>query len=263
MEHLFSRTRRIFIYMKMIVVGSGWLGKEVAESLAASHSVIATARTRVGLLQNVLSIAYQPGEALPPADIIIICFPPDRSSPAQYTEDCLQIVHTQDSRAKFLLCSSTSVIRSPEDAEKPVENDSPIAQAEKTLSGVLQNRLTILRFGGLIGPGRLPVKRLLESGKTLPGNDIANVIHREDAAEAIRFVIDRQLWGRIFSAVAPHHSTKKQLYTAMSAANGLSVPMFNREPSGNFAIQPSGLLEAGFSFRYASPLSFPEVQRMA
>lgn len=251
------------MYMKMIVVGSGWLGKEVAESLAASHTVIATSRTRVELLQNVLSMAYQPGEALPPADTIILCFPPDRKSPAQYTEDCLHVVRTQDAQTKFLLCSSTSVIENREDSEQLVDGDSPIAQAEKTLTDVLQERLTIVRLGGLIGPERLPVKRITESGKTVSGNDTANVIHREDAVAAIRFVINHELWGHLFSAVAPQHSTKEQLYSAMSEANGFPAPIFDPKPAANFAIQPSGLLKAGFSFRYASPLSFPEVRRKA
>ena len=91
---------------------------------------------------------------------------------------------------------------------------------------------TIIRFGGLIGDDRQPVKHL--SGKQDIENPDApvNLIHLKDCIEIIKKTIMNTntvlIWNQIFNAVAPFHPSRNDYYTSKAKKLNLVAPIFKK-----------------------------------
>jgi len=104
------------------------------------------------------------------------------------------------SGAQFLFVSSTSVYAqtdgewvTEESSADPKHETGKILRASENL--VQKNDGTIVRLGGLYGPDRSALLRRFLSGEATidPTSDrFINQIHRDDAAAAIRFLIQRE-----------------------------------------------------------------------
>lgn len=101
--------------------------------------------------------------------------------------------------AQFLFVSSTSVYAqtsgewvTEESPAEPKHETGKILRESEDLIG--ENNGIIIRLGGLYGPGRSALLRKFLSGEAKidpDGDRFMNQIHRDDAAEAIRFLIKR------------------------------------------------------------------------
>ena len=86
---------------------------------------------------------------------------------------------------------------------------------------------SIIRFGGLIGDDRHPV-RFLSGRKNIENpNAPINLIHQEDCIGIIISVVKLHAWNEIFNAVAPFHPTREEYYVKKAVALGLGLPEFN------------------------------------
>lgn len=139
---------------------------------------------------------------------------------------------------KMLFVSSTSVYGDENDliTEKTVAN--PETESGKQLllaEAVLQKnpnfKTTILRFGGLIGEDRHPVKFL--AGKENLENPDApvNLIHQNDCIGIIQKIINQESWSEVFNAVAPFHPTREEYYTQKAKEQNLVLPKFGSQKS--------------------------------
>ncbi len=97
-------------------------------------------------------------------------------------------------------------------------------------------KTTVLRFGGLIGEDRHPIKFL--AGRENLENPEApiNLIHQLDCIGIIEAIIchpeisgqnDKLSFGEIFNAVAPFHPTRKVYYSQKALELNLPKPEFN------------------------------------
>jgi nucleoside-diphosphate-sugar epimerase len=127
-----------------------------------------------------------------------------------------------------LFVSSTSVYPDvpKEMYERDADVDSYLVRAERYFLEHLSVKTTVLRFGGLIGPGRHPGKFL--AGKTgLSGaHHPVNVIHQQDCTSIIIKVLELGCWGEILNACCDVHIRREDFYTAAATALHLPPPEF-------------------------------------
>ncbi|WP_394775527.1 SDR family oxidoreductase [Flavobacterium sp.] len=139
---------------------------------------------------------------------------------------------------KVLFVSSTSVygdengIITEETIPNPeTESGKQLLLSEAILQKNQNFETTILRFGGLIGEDRHPVKFL--AGKENLENPDApvNLIHQKDCISIIEQIINQSKWNDVFNAVAPFHPTRQEYYTEKAQEQNLILPKFTTEKS--------------------------------
>lgn len=85
---------------------------------------------------------------------------------------------------------------------------------------------TVVRFGGLIGDGREPIK-YLTGKKNLPrANAPVNLIHQDDCVAVIDQIIAQNINGEVFNAVCDEHPTRADYYKQKAAQLDLTPPTF-------------------------------------
>jgi nucleoside-diphosphate-sugar epimerase len=86
---------------------------------------------------------------------------------------------------------------------------------------------TVIRFGGLIGPERHPVRFL--AGRTQLENPEApvNLIHQEDCLAILQKCIQLSFENQVYNAVAPHHPTRVNYYQEKAKSLQLPLPEFD------------------------------------
>ncbi len=202
-------------------------------------------------------------EFMASADVLIVDFPPGlRKNPqldyAGAIEKLAQAVEASGVK-KVIFVSSISVYQETEAFPIYTEDAAPnaisasgkeIASAEKKL---LQNPIfdtTVIRFGGLIGAGRHPVKYL--AGKTGLANPLGpvNLIHLKDCLQVIKKVLKNDIFGEVYNAVYPLNPPRENYYTAKAREAGLEIPQFDHsKPSVGKIISASKLMrELGVEF---------------
>lgn len=262
--------------MNIGIIGLGWLGLPLAKSLLnKGHVIYGTTRTAkidsnhlnfIPLHLDPTAKVKNPIYELSTCEVVVFAFPPDRTSIRTYAKNCVNILRHLAPDVHVVLISSTSVYphRSGSFQEFDIEADflhqSSIGYAEDTLGSLLQNRLTIIRMGGLIGPNRYPVLSMVKANKPYTGNEPINVIHQSDAIGIIEFVIERQIWGKIINAVASKHPMKKIFYTRMAQALRSEAPIWMDASSQvvvDRIIRNDFILSLGYRFIYDDPLDFP------
>ncbi len=87
---------------------------------------------------------------------------------------------------------------------------------------------TVIRFGGLIGPGRHPVNYLANKTGIKNPKAPVNLIQQEDCIEIINQIIQKEAWGKTFNAAYPDHPTKEDYYTKTAKEKNLNTPDFDQ-----------------------------------
>lgn len=240
--------------MKISILGCGWLGFPLAQKLQKKGHRLKGSTTSSEKLGNLAAEGIQPyqisvssegisGEILcflSETDVLIIDIPPGlRRNPetdfAGGIENLVKEVEKSGVK-KLLFVSSTTVYEDTPEIPTYTESDAPngTSEAAKQLIAVekmlIQNPLfetCILRFGGLLGADRHPVKYL--SGRKNIANPLApvNLIHREDCMSIIAAILEKDNFGGVYNAVFPEHPTKKEYYNRASKERNLPPPEFN------------------------------------
>lgn len=234
------------------ILGCGWYGLELAKHLISKGYEVkgsTTSPTKLPQLQSEgiepylvsfheQSIAYD--DAFFKSHTLVICIPPKRSSaeqasfPGKIREICKAA--NNNTIKNILFISSTSVYGdhnielSETDEPKP---DTPSGKAMVIAEEIFRQqhslKTTILRFGGLIGPGRDPGKFF--AGKIDVPNGLApiNLIHLTDCVNISTHIIETESFGYTFNACTPDHPTRQEFYTQATANSGLVPPTFVNE----------------------------------
>lgn len=122
------------------------------------------------------------------------------------------------------------------------ESGKQLIEAELLLQNNETFKTTVLRFGGLIGEDRNPVK-FLAGRKNLENPNVPiNLIHQVDCIGIILEILrtpeasgqnDKLVWNQTFNAVAPFHPTRKEYYTQKATELNLALPEFVEHNSSN------------------------------
>lgn len=237
---------------KISILGCGWYGLELAKELLKNGYIVKGSTTtpdkleslqQAGILPYLINFTEEENSVdyeFFDCDILIISIPPKRSTAEQHTF-LSKIQKVSKAAVKgnvpnVIFISATSVygdynqevneqtIPNPE-----TESGKAILAAEHTLTANPDFTTTILRFGGLIGPGRDPGRFF--AGKTAIPNGKApvNLIHLSDCIGLTLCLLEKQAFGHIFNACAADHPTRSIFYTAAAASAGLAIPQFQEE----------------------------------
>ncbi|MFK7049698.1 hypothetical protein FLACOL_02355 [Flavobacterium columnare] len=239
------------------ILGCGWLGLPLAESLNLKGFSIKGSTTSLDKLEILDKLNVKPyliqlsedkitgtiSEFLEESDILIITIPP-KLRKANHENFVIKIKHLiphieAAGISKVLFVSSTSVYGDTSELVTITENNVAIPSTEGgkqllEVEQILQKnqnfKTTVVRFGGLIGCDRHPIKYL--AGKENLENPEApvNLIHQKEALSIIEKIVNRnnsdKIWGMTLNAVAPFHPTRREYYTKKAIEKKLEIPKF-------------------------------------
>lgn len=270
---------------KISILGCGWLGLPLAKSLLSKGHEIkgsTTSESKLEVLKNagILPFQIQLEEDqiignienfLNETDVLIINIPPglrretSTSNEMQFVNKIKNLIpHIEKSGIqKVVFVSSTSVygdgfpIVEITEETKPnpdTESGKQLVIAETLLQSNLHFKTTVIRFGGLLGDDRHPVKFL--AGRTNVENPDApvNMIQREDCIGIIEKIlkqVQHDNWGETFNAVAPQHPTRKVYYHKKAEILNLPLPTFAENSKSKGKMISSKKVETilGYSFQ--------------
>jgi nucleoside-diphosphate-sugar epimerase len=240
--------------LKIAVLGCGWLGLPLAKALIAEGFAVKGSTTSMHKLAILLEAGIIPfavsvnansidgsiEDFLEGNDVLIIDIPPKLrgENKEPFTDKIRTLMPYIEASAigKVIFVSSTAVYADDNtvvtEATHPkpeTESGKQLLEAEAALGGNMHFKTTILRFGGLTGADRQPVKYLAGKENLENPDGPVNLIHQQDCIGIILAVIKKRVWGETFNAVAPFHPTREDYYTGQAAGMGLPLPRFNRE----------------------------------
>ena len=274
---------------KIAILGCGWLGLPLAKSLLSKGYDVKGSTTSESKLEVLKDAGISPFQIqlkehqiigniedfLKETDVLIIDIPPglrrevSSSNEMTFVSKVKTLIPFIEKSGvqKVVFVSSTSVygdnfpIVEITEETKPypdTESGKQLVIAEALLQSNPHFKTIVIRFGGLLGDDRHPVKFL--AGRTNVENPDApvNMIEREDCIGIIETVIDKGLrqaqsdkWGETFNAVIPQHPTRKVYYHKKAQILNLPLPTFAEDSESKGKIISSKKVETilGYSFR--------------
>ncbi|SHG57591.1 NAD-dependent epimerase/dehydratase family protein [Flavobacterium defluvii] len=270
---------------KISILGCGWLGLPLAKKLIEKGISVkgsTTSESKLSILEDsginpflvILSevegniegesISGNIDDFLAESEILIIDIPPKLRAVTsdsnkvfvQKIENLISFIE-KSSITKVLFVSSTSVYGDGNELITEETNLNPETESGKQLvlaEAILQKNqnfeTTILRFGGLIGEDRHPVK-FLAGKENLENTDAPiNLIHQKDCIAIIEEIINQQKWNEVFNAVAPFHPTRKDYYTQKAEQQNLVLPKFSSEKSNIKKVISSEKIENILNYQF-------------
>ena len=236
------------------ILGCGWLGTALATALFAKGYHVkgsTTSRDKLRVLseQGITPFQIHLGEnriegdidgILFDLDVLVINVPPNlRKQPqSNYVAKMESLLNVcKAAHVPYVIfISSTSVYGEAEGEITEETTPLPITSSGKQLLASEQLFLaepsisaSIIRFGGLIGGNRHPVYHL--SGKQLTnGEELVNLIHRNDCIHMIETIMENGYWNEVFNGVYPYHPTKVEYYTFEAKKRGIPLPHYIDSP---------------------------------
>jgi nucleoside-diphosphate-sugar epimerase len=233
------------------ILGCGWLGLPLAKALLKKGFRIKGSTTSMEKIPLLKSAGIEPfiiqleeekisesiTDFLADSQILIVDIPPKLrgNSTENFVAKIAALIPFIEKATieKVLFVSSTSVYGEDNELvndETPLNPDSEGGRQLAIVESLLQKNsrfeTTILRFGGLIGQDRNPV-RFLSGRENIENPDAPiNLIHQEDCIGIIEKIIELDSWNKTYNAVAPFHTTRKEYYTQKAAVLNLALPKF-------------------------------------
>lgn len=269
--------------MKTIsIVGLGWIGTPTAHLLKDKFEVMGSTTTSEKqeklLSEGIKAVRFSLNphpegvgfNALFQSEILVVNIPPrTRSGNGSFHLEQLKYLKSllSNSRIKKVLFVSSTGVYPNENIEGKYTENFPITlantghdtifRAEQMLAKDRNYDLTIVRFGGLLGDDRIPL-RYFTGKENVAGHTRVNFIHRNDAARMLAWIIEKELWNETFNGVAPQHPLRRELYERISSDTGIAPPAsYQNEAEGNDRlISSEKILATGFEFEFQDPLDF-------
>lgn len=234
------------------ILGCGWLGLPLAQTLAKLGYQVKGSTTSIEKLDKLIETGIKPflldvcadkivgDSSFFNCDVLLINIPPKRSSaevliyPNKIEQICS--VASKLGVKHIIYISSTGVYGNVNktvtelDIPKPDrESGKVLLQGENIVKNITNATSTILRFGGLIGPGRDPGRFFAGKQNISNGQSPVNLIHFDDCIGILLQIIEKQAFGYIYNACAPHHPTRADFYTHAAQKSDLAKPSFTDE----------------------------------
>ncbi|MDX1392006.1 MAG: hypothetical protein R3241_06490 [Rheinheimera sp.] len=259
--------------MRIIIVGMGWLGQQLAMTLhRAGQQIYATRRSTAALAAlpasvNTLVLELGLGRPTDPAllplfaDAIVICAiaPGKQSQAGQYEKACSELsALIQRAKSRGVIHFSSSGIYTGlehnVDETARLQPDTPRVQtlvaAEQAL---MQTQCCItLRLAGLMGPGRHPGR--FAGGKTLPNpHGSVNMVHAADVIAAVAVLLQQTDYSNAIYNLSCPAVVTRQVFYAEAARQAGTVIEFSAQPEQSRWVNPQKFIrQFGFNYRYVS-----------
>lgn len=267
--------------MNISVLGCGWLGKPLAKELRRLGHTLrgsTTSQQKLKELQFEGIAAYRikllpegvRGDLtafLSEARLLIVDIPPGlRSDPEADFSGKIELLKEYIERSpveQVIFVSSTSVYADSEELPVYTEEDEPngtaenslqLITAEKSLQAGKSFTTTIVRFGGLTGADRHPVRYLSGRKNIKDPKASVNLIHRDDCIGIVKEIISKEAWGNVFNAVYPEHPSKEAYYSQKAKELQLEKPEFDRSEASKGKKIASVNLEFKLNYKFITPV---------
>lgn len=268
--------------MIISVLGCGWLGLPLSERLISLEHTVKGSTTTAKKLQILKqgginpylielpdSLSDEKNESFWDCDILFLNIPPGRRNP-NVKEDFPEIVEKVLKKAGehkiswIIFASSTSVYPkfgglTTEEEAKPGEAARASGEALLKAEKLLQDSeidYTILRFGGLYGYDRHPVKYM--SGKTDLDEGLrpVNFVHQLDCVNIVTQVINQKKRNEIYNIVSDGHPPRKEFYTCVAKHFDLPPPTFKEDNNTDYRIVSNEKVKSDlyYEFNYPNPM---------
>ncbi|MBS4169182.1 SDR family oxidoreductase [Parachlamydia sp. AcF125] len=265
------------VKLKIGILGCGYVGKAVAQSLKPHHEVTAFTR-RVNRLEELATYANKVmviektlDSLLENQQILIITIAPSQGDSyeecylktAQAIASCIakcpnlrQIIYTSSTSVYGEYCGAwvdENTIPNPQN-----EKEQVLLQAEKVLLSLTSKTpsVCILRLGEIFGPGRELTRRFAGNGRKIfpgTGENFTNLTHLADIINVITFAINNALQG-IYNLCLDIHPTRKLLYKQLCRRNHFPDPFWDTQAqtihAGNKKVLCGKLRLAGYSLPF-------------
>lgn len=247
--------------MKISILGCGWLGLALAKHLVRRNHLLkgsTTAEEKVDELRSHYIEPYiidlSPEIENPKlvqefwnSHILVLNIPPGRKRADVvnfHTRQIQNIIdHVEGGSIQHVIFASSTSVYPPSAGLVYEENAIPgkasrpsgnaLLEAEMMLRRSTHFATTILRFGGLFGANRHPVKYMAGRKNIGKANAPVNLIHRDDCIAIITQIIEEHIRGETFNAVSDGHPPRKKYYTEIAKQQGLEPPTFRNEATNN------------------------------
>lgn len=272
---------------KISILGCGWLGLPLAKSLLAKGYEVKGSTTSESKLEVFKNAGISPFQIqleehqiignmedfLKETNVLVIDIPPglrkETSTSNEMTfvnkiKNLIPFIEISGVQ-KVIFVSSTSVygddfpIVEITEETKPnpdTESGKQLVIVETLLQSNPNFKTTVIRFGGLLGEDRHPVKFLAGRANVENPDAPINMIQREDCIGVIEKALefaqdDNWEWNQTFNAVAPQHPTRKTYYHKKADILNLPLPTFAEDSESKGKIISSKKVERilGYSFQ--------------
>lgn len=268
-----------------LIVGAGWLGTPLAQTLIdQGHQVTVTRRSQTRLdefpltsIQPALLDLNEPHSQQQLIELIeqhqieriVGAFPPGfrKGNGQEYAQQWQRLVSAakQSSVNKLLMVSSTTVY--PNLAVDMKEEDATLALAQTSEHFSDNARImlqaeqyvidsgidyAIVRCSGLIGSDRHPSRfamRLKQVSRKAP----ANMVHQNDAVAATAFALN-QIDNEVVNATTPNTVSKAEFYQAAITQSDLDIALPPVTETADKRILADKLVALGYQFQFDSTL---------
>ncbi|MFO0909633.1 MAG: SDR family oxidoreductase [Isosphaeraceae bacterium] len=240
--------------MATLIIGCGYVGRRVAERLRdRGESVLTTTRSQAraeelrlaGFDPIVLDVLQpDPLRTIRGVDRTLFCVGYDRSSDVPleriHVEGLSRILAAGEDRLGRLVYTSSTGVYGQSDGEW-VDEDSPTDPRERSGRAILaaerlalawgepgERSVTVVRFSGLYGPGRIIRRDALLRQEPIGGDpsQFLNLIHQEDAATALLLALDSPQGNPLFLASDDEPITRRDYYEWTARCLGAPAPRF-------------------------------------
>ena len=265
------------------ILGCGWLGEPLALALKeAGFSVrgsvrkpeAITALSEKGIEPHLIDIAPEVNaereDEFFSSDVLFINFPPERRDDIEtyHEKQIVNLINAiPNPRGKMVIfASSTSVYPNTNGVvreEDSLHPDKPSGKALLHVERLLMNNsefdTTVIRFAGLIGYDRSPIKSIKKKKLVLNPDCPLNLIHRDDCVGIVRRIIDLGVRNTVLNAACDEHPTRREYYSREARKYGIPPPLFETENPPQYKIVSNEKLKRTLGYRliYPNPLRIP------
>lgn len=268
--------------MRILIAGCGYVGTELVKVLSADgHHVWGLRRNGVVLPKGAESVQADVTKpetlGMLPAGLDAVVYAISAGGydaaryRAAYVDGFKNLVTALESRSqpvkRVVYVSSTGVYA--QDDGEWVDESSPAEQAHFSGALLLEGErlareghypATVLRLGGIYGPGRTRlIDSVREGTARLPAKPaFINLIHRDDCVGIIRHVLSMQRPEPLYLGVDSNPVDRRELLTwvaerlQLPAPSIEDVPTTQRSLRGNKRCSNARIVSAGYKFFYSS-----------
>ena len=248
------------------ILGTGWLGFELAKVLKNKYKIKVSSRNeeKIKMYEEEGFSSYILNEnnldfldELLNTNYLFVNFPPSKFDDyLGFLEKIYSHEKIKDIE-KIIFISSTSIYPNIEgffDEDFKIEdsNSKIVFEAENL---VLNRSDIIFRVSALLGANRVSGRRLSNKIVEYP-KSVINFVHRNDVINATIFAIENDLNG-IFNLCSKQHPTKEELYSFNAQKYNFEKPIFlENKFSINRTIDGSKIEKLGFNYQYFDAFNF-------
>ncbi len=258
---------------KLIIIGSGWLGRPLAKHLnTQGYQVTATTTQAKNCIDTPGELAIVQLDTTNPAktettlsslapSTMIIAIPPARTNPNYLNS--LMVLSQAAKQAKIqrvIFISSSSVWgdntgRVDETTIPLPTTDSAKAMVrfEQHLQQQTDFLATTLCLTGLFNAQRHPGRFLAGREDVANPDAPVNMIHQQDCIGLITNLLKQASWQNIYIGCAPSHPTRKAFYSYGANQLGLAAPQFQLTGGINAKVIDAQATAKALNYDYVFP----------